>query len=121
MIHFIAMNWRSIRLELASTGEFPAGSVGRAYLIRLPLNDEDKVDREAFLQHPFKATVRRHWSTEADQRGLIVESGSEWVMHCGNKAERLLQLNGTPLRLGQHISVTEPDGSVLPFKIASIR
>lgn len=108
-------------MELAGTGEFPAGSVGRAYLIRLPLDDEDTLDRAALMQHPSRATVRRHWSTEADERGHIVQSGNEWAMRCGNKKERQLTLNGTPLRLGQQVCVTEPDGSVLPFKIASIR
>jgi len=121
MIHLVAMNWRSIRLELSGTGEFPAGSVGRAYLIRLPLDDQDIVDHAAFLEDPSKATVRRHWSTEPDQRGHIVPSGHEWAMLCDNKTERQLKLNGTPLRLGQQVCVTEPDGSVLPFRIASIR
>lgn len=108
-------------MELGGTGEFPAGSVGRAYLIRLPLDDQDTLDRVAFLHDPSKATVRRHWSTEPDQRGHIVQSGDEWAMLCDNNTERRLTLNGTPLRLGQQLRVTEPDGSVLPFKIASIR
>ncbi len=119
--HISDMNWKSIRLELGSTGEFPAGSVSRAYLIRLPLDDYDVVDRAAFLQSPSKATIRRHWSTEPDQRGTLVQSGHEWAMSCDNKPQRILQLNGTPLRLGQHVSVIEPDGTVLPFKIASVR
>ncbi|HEV2594126.1 MAG TPA: hypothetical protein VGU01_02865, partial [Sphingomicrobium sp.] len=93
----------------------------RAYLIRLPLDDRDTVDRVAFLQNPSRATVRRHWSTEADQCGHIVEAGTEWAMQCGNKTKRLFKLNDTPLRLGQRVCVTEPDGSVLPFKIASVR
>jgi len=115
------MNWKSIRLELGSTGEFPAGSVSRAYLLRLPLNDHDTVDCAAFSKEPFKATVRRHWSTDADQRGVIVPSGQEWAMRCDNKPERVLRLGGASLRRGQQVSVVESDGSVLPFKIASVR
>ena len=42
-------------------------------------------------------------------------------MNCQDQAERLLKLNGTPLRLGQQVSVVEPDGTILPFKIASVR
>lgn len=114
------MNWRSIRLELASTGEFPDGSVSRAYLVRLPLNDRDYVDEGAVAKAPSKATVRRHWSTDADQRGLITRSGNDWVMRCRD-SQRMLRLNNMPIQLGRQVSVVEPDGTVLPFKIASVR
>lgn len=117
----VRMNWKSIRLELAKTGEFPAGSVSRAYLICLPLNDQDTIDRAAIRRDPAKAIVRRHWSTEPDQRGVIIPAGHEWTMRCDNNPDRKLQLDGMPLRLGQHVSVVEPDGSILPFKIASVR
>jgi hypothetical protein len=115
------MNWRLIRLELGKTVEFPTGSVSRAYLVRLPLNDHDHVDEDALAQNPSKATVRRHWSTEPDQAGLMIQCGADWGMRGANMPERVLQLNGTPVRLGQQVSVREPDGSVLPFKIASVR
>lgn len=115
------MNWKSIRLELASTGDYPAGSVSRVYLIRLPLDDHDTVDSAAFFETPAKATVRRHWPAEPDERGLLVQSGSDWTMCCNHEERRLLRLNGTPLRLGHHVSVVEPDGTTLPFKVASVR
>ena len=115
------MNWRSIRLELGSTRDFPAGSVSRAYLIRLPLDDSDVVDRHAFVQSPSRATVRRHWSSDRDQRGHLVASGHDWAMRCDGEPDRLLQLDGIPVRLGRQVSVVEPDGTILPFKIASVR
>jgi len=114
------MNWRSIRLELGRTSEFPAGSVSRAYLIRLPLNDGDHVDAAAIADQAGKAIVRRHWSTDPDQKGVVVPAGSDWAMQCED-GRRILQLNGTPVRLGQRVSVVEPDGTVLPFTIASVR
>lgn len=115
------MNWKSIRLELGSTSEFPAGSVSRAYLIRLPLDDEDGIDRAAVVQSPYRATVRRHWSTEPDQRGLLVAAGEDWAMRCNGNPDRILRLDGIPLRLGQRVSVRNADGSILPFKVASVR
>jgi len=115
------MHWRSIRLELGSTREFPAGSVSRAYLLRLPLNDQDVVDGAAMLRNPTKAVVRRHWSTEPDERGYLVSSGHDLAMRCDGKPDRLLQLDGSPVRLGRKVSVVEPDGTTLPFNISSIR
>ena len=119
--HFMGMIWKSVRLELGSTGKFPAGSVGRAFLVNLPLNDYDLVDGAALARTPSKATARRHWSTEPDERGHIVPAGPDWAMRCSGKPDRVLQLNGTPIRLGQQVSIIDPDGTVLPLRVASVR
>lgn len=116
-----SMNWKSIRLELGSTGKFPAGSVSRAYLIRLPLDDRDVVDRAAVRRNPTKATVRRHWATEPDERGILVQAADNWVMPCEGKPDRLFELDGTPVRLGAQVAIIDCDGTTLPFKVASIR
>jgi len=115
------MNWRSIRLELGSTGEFPAGSVSRTFLIKLPLDDFDAVDGAALTENPTRATARRHWSTEPDERGQIVSSGENWVMRSEGKPDRVLWFDGIPMRLGQQVSLLEPDGTILPLRVASIR
>jgi hypothetical protein len=41
------MTWKSIRLELARTKEFPEGSASRAYLLRLPLDDRGRIYESA--------------------------------------------------------------------------
>jgi hypothetical protein len=115
------MIWKSIRLELGRTGEFPAGSVSRAFLVNLPLDDRDVVDGAVLAGAPSKATARRHWSTEPDERGQIVPSGQEWAMRCDGKPDRILRLDGAPMRLGQQVAVVEPDGTILPLRVASIR
>jgi hypothetical protein len=115
------MHWRSIRLELGSTGDFPAGSVSRAFLMSLPLDDFDVVDGATLARAPFKATVRRHWSSEPDERGQIVPSGRDWAMRCHGKPDRVLRFDGAPMRLGQQVSVVEPDGTVLPLRVTSVR
>jgi hypothetical protein len=121
-LHPFAMsNWRIIRLELSRTGEFPAGSVSRGYLLRLPLSDDDQVDEAEFMQMPHRATVRRYWSSEPDEAGQILRSDPEWTMLCNGRPGRTLRLDARPVRLGQQVSVTDPDGATLPFRIASIR
>ena len=114
------MNWKSIRLELGRTGEFPAGSVSRAYLLRLPLDDEDRIDADAFDRDPDKATVRRHWAAEPDQRGHVVRDGGEWQMRCDGQT-RSVQFDGRPVRLGEQLCISDGDGITLPFRISSIR
>jgi len=114
------MNWRSIRLELGSTDEFPAGSVSRGYILRVPLDDFDAVDRVALLNSPKKATARRHWSTDPDENGFIVPANGDWAIRCDGR-DRMLDLKARPLRLGGSVSVVESDGTVLQFNIASVR
>jgi hypothetical protein len=115
------MTWKNIRLELAGTPEFPGGSVSRGYLMRLPLNDSDFVDWEAVDRHPRRATVRRFWSTQPDESGLVHKTKEGWAMQCNGSGERMLDVDGRPVRLGAQVSVCEIDGRVLPFKVASIR
>ena len=114
------MSWKFIRLELASTGEFPAGSVGRAYLIRLPLDDRDHVDTVALDSTPHRATFRRHWSAEPDEHGQITQHGQQLQMGF-NGSTRILRIDDRPVRLGEQVSVEDDDGAILPFRIASIR
>ena len=114
-------NWKDIRLELARTAEFPAGSVSRGYLIRLPLDDSDLIDPVALERSPHRATVRRYWSTEPDEAGLVHKGDGGWAMRCNGMPDRLLLVDDRPIRLGQKVSVVEPGGDLLPFTIASIR
>lgn len=115
------MNWKSIRLELGSTGEFPAGSISRVYLVRLPLDDHDQVDKAELLERPARATVRRHWASEADELGSVVKVDGHWAMRCDGKPDRTIKFDSRPVRLGEEISVIEANGTVLPFRIASVR
>ena len=114
-------HWKNIRLELARTAEFPAGSVSRGYLLRLPLDDDDLIDRSAFERSPHRAQVRRFWSTEPDEAGFVLEKDEGWAISCNGWPSRRILLDGRPLRLGQELSVVDRDGSSLPFKVASIR
>jgi hypothetical protein len=114
--------WKNIRLELARTAQFPAGSVSRGYLIRLPLGDSDHVDRRTLQKTPHRATVRRYWSTEPDEAGVVEEaSNGSWALRCNGSAPRMMLVENLPIRLGQLVSVVEEDGKKLPFRIASIR
>ncbi len=113
--------WKDIRLELAQSPDFPTGSVSRAYLIRVPLDDKDLVDEGALLKSPSLATVRRHWSTDPDEIGVIHKADGAWAMSRNGTPARTFRFDGRPIRLGQKVSVVEPNGAVLTLRIASIR
>ena len=92
------MSWKSLRLELARTKEFPNGSPAHAYLLQLPLDDSGIIDEGALGLEPERALVRRSWPDEP-------------VFHL--ETHRMVP--------GEYITLTDPDGEQLPFRVVSIR
>ena len=126
----VIMNWRLIRLELASSWEFPRGSAGRSYLIRLPLTDNGAIDTETLEQQPARATVRRHWPNQADMLGYLVRTSMGYAIRYETNGHfvandddqpTLFQFGAEEVRIGEQIFLAEPDGSRLRFRIASLQ
>lgn len=123
------MQWKIIRLELASNWEFPRGSAGRSYLIRLPLNDDGAIDTETLESQPTRATVRRYWPNQADMLGHLVRTPMGYAIryepngrssHDGGEPA-LFQFGADAIRVGEQIFLAEPDGRQLNFRIASMQ
>jgi hypothetical protein len=118
------MNWKSIRLELAHTEQFPRGSAGRSYLLRLPLRDDGQIDEPSIKETPAHAIVRRFWPNEPDRTGTVIPTpnGLALSYETGEAADSgLLHLEPHPIRLGEYFTLPEPDGTRLPFRVASLR
>lgn len=116
------MIWKTIRLELARTDGFPNGSVGRAYLLRLPLDECGRVDLDIYQNHPERATVRRYWPNEPDRNGYLIYRQGGWVFsYAVNDPGDVTPLNleSHPFRLDENLVITEHDGTRLPFRVAS--
>lgn len=118
------MNWKSIRLELARTREFPEGSASRAYLLRLPLDDSGQIDELALGSSPALATVHRHWPNEPDLSGYVVRTPDGWALSYepgDGDDEAVFHLESHPIRVGEYLTLTEPDGRKLPFRVVSLK
>ena len=129
------MKWKVIRLELASSWQFPRGSAGRSYLIRLPLTDDGAIDTAALESQPTRATVRRYWPNEADMVGYLVHTPMGYAIRYemnetklnggsqsnGNSDQRLFQFGAEAIRIGEEMFLTEPDGHQARFRIASLQ
>jgi hypothetical protein len=112
--------WTLVRLELAWTPEFPEGSASRAFILRVPLDRDGLIDETSLAKAPAMATVRRFWPNEPDQTGYIVRNGSGWAFsYALGEAddEKLFHLASHPLRAGDYVTVTEPDGEPNPFRV----
>ena len=117
------MNWKSIRLELARTKEFPEGSASRAYLLRLPLDQNGFIDEPSLAGSPALATVHRHWPNQPDRSGYMIRTRSGWTMSYepGEEDDEVVfHLETHPIKVGEYITLTEPDGCRLPFRVASV-
>ncbi len=118
------MNWKSIRLELARTREFPEGSASRAYLLHLPLDEEGLIDERTLGRSPARATVHRFWPNERDMAGYVIRTPRGWALSYEpgeEDDETVFHLETHPIRLGEYVTLTEPDGRQLPFRVASLR
>ncbi|HEV2569598.1 hypothetical protein [Sphingomonas sp.] len=114
------MSWKTIRLELARSPDFPNGSASRAYLLHLPVDENGRVDEDAFRRAPALATVRRHWPNERDRTGHVIRKKNGWAFSYAIGAgddEELFHLETHPLRVGDYVTITEPDGGRLPYRV----
>ena len=130
----MAMKWKVIRLELASNWQFPKGSAGRSYLIRLPLEEDGAIDSATLESQPIRATVRRYWPNQADMVGHLVHVGPGFAIryemngaqangaHVNGKADDpLFQFDADAIRVGEELSLAEPDGHMARFRVADIQ
>lgn len=119
----LVSQWQRIRLELARTGQFPEGSSDRGYVMRLPLDEFGAIDATAFRANPAIATVRRFWPGEIGLGGNIAETQRGWIISYRpgeEDDETIHHLETHRLKLGEYISLTEPDGTQLPFRVAAM-
>lgn len=114
------MSWKTVRLELARAPGFPNGSASRAYLLHLPLDERGLVDEETFRKAPALATVRRHWPNERDRSGYVIRKGRGWAFSYAvgeDDDEGIFHLESHPLQPGAYVTITEPDGRQLPYRV----
>ena len=118
------MTWKSIRLELARTKEFPEGSASRCYLLRLPIGEDGFIEEKSMREAPAQATVRRFWPNQPDLSGYVIATPRGWAFSYKpgeDDDEAVFHLETHPIRLGEYITLTEPDGEKLPFRVASLQ
>jgi hypothetical protein len=114
------MSWKTIRLELARTSEFPNGSPAHAYVLRLPLDAEGLIDSAHMHDSGERPVVRRFWPLEVDREGVVIRKGRGWAFSYapgGADDEALFHLENHPIMVGQYLTITEADGTQLPFKV----
>jgi hypothetical protein len=117
------MNWKTVRLELAPTTNFPRGSPSRAFLINVPTDGNGCIDRATIQREPARATVRRFWASEPDSFGSIGVTEDSWSLQLQRDEDdaATFLLEDRPLSLNARVNVRSDDGTFMSFRVASIR
>lgn len=113
--------WCLVKLELAPGGEFPLGSSGRAYLLRLPLSSSGEIDNSELAANPKAAFVRRYWPDQPDRSGAICSNTAGWNFEFdGGHAAARGHLDAAAITRDGIVQVIELDGMRRPFRVISV-
>jgi hypothetical protein len=116
------MSWRRIRLELAPTPDFANGSRMHGYDLIAPLDTDGQLDEAAWRANTARATVRRFWEGEGEQRGHLARAGDGgWAFSFTEAGGGEHSLEADTLNVGNHVTVTDTSGATFSFRVAAVR
>jgi hypothetical protein len=118
------MQLTKIRLELARTSGSPTGSPSYGYEFVAPLDDEGRLDAEAWPEAGQLCTMRHFAPGAEDVHGELIYRGhGEWAFSykLGDSDDEVIhRLAEHRLNEGEYVSVTEHGGVSRPFRVVSI-
>lgn len=120
---------KRIRLNLARSKQFPAGSSRHGYEFVAPLDADSRIDPALWRKHREHCRVRRFWEGEPDHVGYLVHRAggrehSRWVFDYEGTAEEDEEA-GHRFGLhrfvpGEYVSIRDEDGEIHTFQVASV-
>jgi hypothetical protein len=117
--------FKSIRLDLARTAEFPEGSSHHSYRFVAPLDADGHLDAAAWKQHRERCRVVRTWGEEEEDIGHLVHGpGGSWGFHFdveGDEGDESgYRLGAHRFALGEYVSIRDAEGSLNTFRVVSV-
>jgi hypothetical protein len=119
---------RKVTLNAARSKEFPEGSIRHGYDFVAPLTDDGHIDLQAWKLHRGECFAHRFWVGEPTMRGLLIHraggaGGSTWSFDWNdekNPEEEGYRFGDHAFRVGEYVSVREPEGQMLTFRVVSV-
>jgi len=120
---------KRIRLNLARSKEYPAGSARHGYEFVAPLDRTGHIDLELWRKHRDHCRVRRFWEGERDEVGHLIHAagGNEharWVFDYDNSAEHDdeagYRFGAHAFQPGEYVSIRDEDGEMHTFQVVSV-
>ena len=115
--------WSRIRLELARSPGFPAGSARHGYVLVLPLDAAGKIDEATRRKAPELCTIHRFWEGEGDTAGQLVRAGQRWAFSYSDGREDdepVPHLAEHVFRVGEYLAVREAGGAEHTCRIVAV-
>lgn len=116
---------KKIRLNLARTKEFPNGSSRHGYEFTAPLDDEGRIDAEAWKKVRDQCRVRRFWADEEEDIGhLVHRPGGSWAFRYdidGDEDDEAgYKFGAHPFVPGEYVSIRDEDGELITFQVVTV-
>lgn len=120
---------KRVRLHLARSKEFPAGSSRHGYEFVAPIDASGHIDAALWRKHRDHCRVRRFWNDEPEQIGRLLHKpgGSEharWVFDYDESRadddEAGYRFGAHAFVPGEYVSISESDGEVHTFRVVSV-
>ena len=120
---------KRIRLHLARSKEFPAGSTSHGYEFVAPLDNKGHIDPELWRKYHQHCGVRRFWNGEDEQIGHLVHKpgGAEharWVFDYDNTStdddEAGYRFGVHAFVPGEYVSIRGEEGELHTFQVATV-
>ena len=86
-------------------------------------SDDGLIDEASLREMPARATVHRHWPNQPDTSGYVIRTPRGWAFSYEpgeEDDESIFDLETHSIRPGENITLTEPDGRQLPFRVAAL-
>jgi hypothetical protein len=119
---------KRIRLNLARSKEFPAGSPRHGYEFVAPLDADGRIDPELWAEHRAHCRVRRFWGQDEEVGRLVHKPGgsehARWVFDYDETAEADdeagYRLGEHRFQPGEYVSIRDEEGDMHTFKVVSV-
>ncbi len=119
---------KRIRLNLARSKDFPAGSTRHGYEFVAPLDSAGHIDPTLWQKYRERCGVRRFWGDEEETGRLVHKPGGKeharWVFDYDETAEDDDEAGyrfGThAFRPGEYVSIRDEDGGMHTFQVVSV-
>lgn len=120
--------FKRIRLNLARSKEFPAGSERHGYEFVAPLDSNGYIDPEAWRVHRDNCRVRRFWDDEEEVGKLVHKPGgnehARWIFDYDDTAEdddeAGYRFAAHAFRPGEYVSIRDEDGEMHTFTVVTV-
>ena len=121
---------KHIRLELARSKEYPAGSARHGYDLIAPLDREGHIDPELWRKYRNNCRVRRFWDDEDEAVGHLVHKpgGAEharWLFDYGagddEDEEAGYRFGAHRFSTGEYVSIRDHNGEFHTFQVMSVK